>query len=161
VNNAGILKDAIVPRLKKDDFESVINVNINSTFYCSQAAFGMMLAKKQGRVINISSIVGQIGNIGQSNYAAAKAGVIGLTKSMAREFATRNITVNAVCPGYIETEMTTGIDTEKILPTIPLRRLGSPSEVAGLVHYLALDPSASYITGHCFNIDGGVAIGAN
>lgn len=117
--------------------------------------------QKSGRIINISSVVGVIGNAGQTSYAASKAGMIGLTKSLAREYAGRSITVNAVCPGYIETDMTAALPKEEIIDSIPLKRMGTPEEVAGLVRYLALDESAAYITGHSFFIDGGLGIGSS
>ena len=161
INNAGITKDMLTMMMKPSDFTDVIDLNLNGVFFCSQAAFvGSMMGQKRGRIINIASIVGQIGNPGQANYAAAKGGVIGMTKSMAKEFGGRNICVNAVCPGFIESDMTSELNKETLLPFIPLKRFGTPEEVAGLVKYLALDPSAAYITGHCFNVDGGMAIGA-
>lgn len=162
VNNAGITKDKLVMRMTPQDFTGVIDVNLNGVFFCSQEAFmSSMLKQKRGRIINISSIIGQIGNPGQANYAAAKGGVIALTKSLAKEFAARNVTVNAVCPGFIESDMTRDLPSqETYLAQIPLKRFGTPEEVAGLVKFLALDPAAAYITGHCFNVDGGMAIGA-
>lgn len=162
VNNAGITKDGLVMRMKPAAWQSVIDVNLSGVFYCTQAFFLLAMKKRTGRVINISSVVGQIGNPGQANYAAAKGGVIGLTMSNAKEFAMRGITVNCVCPGFIESDMTAKL-TDEYLATvsegIPLKRLGKPEEVAGLTRYLALDPSADYITGHCFNVDGGIAMG--
>jgi len=161
VNNAGITRDMLTMVMKPSDFTDVINLNLNGVFFCSQAAFvGSFLGQKRGRIINIASIVGQIGNPGQANYAAAKGGVLGLTKSLAKEFGGRNINVNAVCPGFIESDMTKDLNKEALLPFIPLKRFGTPEEVAGLVKFLALDPAAAYITGHSFNIDGGMAIGA-
>lgn len=118
------------------------------------------MSQKRGRIINIASIVGQIGNPGQANYAAAKGGVLGMTKALAKEFGKRGVTVNAVCPGFIESDMTKDLDKDAILPSIPLKRFGKPEEIAGMVKFLALDPAASYITGHSFNVDGGLAIGA-
>lgn len=147
--------------MRRNDFTDVIDLNLNGVFYCSQAVFSSsMMRQKQGRIINISSVVGQMGNIGQANYAAAKGGVLGLTKSLAREFSTRNVTVNAVCPGYIDSDMTEAMKRDDLLSRIPLRRLGTPEEVASLVKFLALDPAGAYMTGHSFNIDGGIAIGA-
>ena len=144
-----------------EDFSDVINLNLNGVFYCSQAAFlTSMMRKKHGRIINISSIVGQIGNIGQANYAASKGGVLGLTKSLAKEFAPRKVCVNAVCPGFIESDMTKNVRHDGMLQHIPLQRFGTADEVASLVKFLALDPAGAYMTGHTFNIDGGVAIGA-
>lgn len=161
VNNAGITKDMLVMMMKTSDFTDVINVNLNGYFYCAQAAFmGSMMGQKRGRIINIASIVGQIGNPGQANYAAAKAGVIGMTKAMAKEFGGRNICVNAVCPGFIDSDMTKDLDKEAYLANIPLKRFGTPEEVAGLVAFLATSPSGGYMTGHCYNIDGGLAIGS-
>jgi len=163
INNAGITKDTLVMRMKPDQWQDVIDVNLSGVFYCTQAFFKLAMKKRTGRIINISSVVGQIGNPGQANYAAAKAGVIGLTMSNAKEFSTRGVTVNCVCPGFIESDMTAKL-SEEYLETvskgIPLGRLGKPEEVAGLTSFLALDPAADYITGHCFNVDGGIAIGA-
>ena len=164
INNAGITKDGLVMRMKPDQWQAVIDLNLSGVFYCSQAAFKIMAKQRKGRIINMSSVVGLFGNPGQANYAAAKAGVCGLTMSNAREFAARGVTVNAVCPGYINTEMVANElkpeMMEKMTGLIPLGRLGETNEVAGLVKYLALDPSAGYITGHSFTIDGGIAIGA-
>lgn len=161
VNNAGITKDMLTMMMKPDDFTSVINLNLNGVFYCCQAAFlGSMMGQKRGRIINVASIVGQIGNPGQANYAAAKGGVIGMTRALAKEFGGRGITVNAVCPGFIESDMTKDLDKTTILPNIPLKRFGQPEEVAGLIKFLALDPAAAYMTGHMLNVDGGLAIGA-
>lgn len=161
VNNAGITRDTLLMRMKPEQWQEVIDLNLSGVFYCSQAAAKVMGKKKRGRIINISSVVGLAGNPGQANYAAAKAGVIGLTKSVAREYAGRNIKCNAICPGYIETDMTDVLgDTikEKILGTIPLNRLGKPAEVAGLVRFLALDDAAEYITGQTIPIDGGMVM---
>ena len=161
VNNAGITRDTLVMLMKPAEFTDVIDLNLNGVFYCSQAAFvSSFLNQKRGRIINIASIVGQIGNPGQANYAAAKGGVLGLTKALAKEFGGRNVNVNAVCPGFIESDMTKDLNKEALLPFIPLKRFGLPEEVAGLVKFLALDPAAAYMTGHSFNIDGGMAIGA-
>ena len=162
VNNAGITKDGLVLRMKPDAWQSVIDVNLSGVFYASQAFFKVASKKRTGRIINISSVVGQFGNPGQANYAAAKGGVIGLTMSNAKEFASRGIQVNAVCPGFIESDMTAELSDEylaKMCEVIPAGRLGKPEEVAGMVRFLALDPAAEYITGHCFNVDGGIAIG--
>jgi len=161
VNNAGITRDMLTMMMKPSDFTDVINTNLNGVFFASQAAFtGSMMGNKRGRIINIASIVGQIGNPGQTNYAAAKGGVIAMTKSMAKEFGGRNICVNAVCPGFIDSDMTKDLPKDSILPLIPLKRFGTPEEVAGLVRFLATDPAAAYMTGHCYNVDGGLAMGA-
>lgn len=148
-------------KMKPEDFTDVVDLNLTGTFLCAQAAFlASMMRRKSGRIINMASIVGQLGNPGQANYAASKGGVIGLTRSLAKEFSSRNVCVNAVCPGYIDTEMTSGLaNIDAIKGNIPLGRLGTVHEVAGLVAFLALDPAAAYMTGHCFNIDGGMAIG--
>lgn len=162
INNAGITRDTLVLRMKADQWQSVIDTNLSGVFYCTQAFFKIASKKRTGRIINMSSVVGQIGNPGQANYAAAKAGVIGLTKANAKEFAIRNITVNAICPGFIESDMTAVLDEEylkKVSEDIPLKRLGKASEIAGMTRFLALDPAADYITGHTFNVDGGIAIG--
>jgi 3-oxoacyl-[acyl-carrier protein] reductase len=163
INNAGITQDTLVMRMKPEQWQSVIDINLSGVFYCTQAFFKLAAKKRAGRIINISSVVGQIGNPGQANYAAAKGGVIGLTMSNAKEFSSRGVTVNCICPGFIESDMT-GKLSEEYLETvskgIPLGRLGKPSEVAGMTRFLALDPAADYITGHCFNVDGGIAIGA-
>lgn len=162
INNAGITRDTLVMRMKPQQWQDVIDINLSGVFYCSQAFFKVASKKRTGRIINISSVVGQIGNPGQANYAAAKGGVIGMTYSNAKEFAARGITVNAICPGYIESDMTAVLDEaylEKVAEIIPLKRLGKPEEVAGMARFLALDPAADYITGHTFNVDGGIAIG--
>lgn len=163
VNNAGITKDGLVMRMKPEQWQSVIDVNLSGVFYATQAFFKIASKKRTGRVINISSVVGQIGNPGQANYAAAKGGVIGLTMSNAKEFSSRGITVNCICPGFIESDMTAELNDqylEQVSQGIPLGRLGKPEEVAGMTKFLALDPAANYITGHCFNVDGGIAMGA-
>ncbi|EFO81942.1 hypothetical protein OSCT_0091 [Oscillochloris trichoides DG-6] len=160
VNNAGITRDTLLLRMKDEDFDQVINTNLRGVFLCTRAVFRPMSKQRGGRIINISSVIGLIGNPGQANYAAAKAGIIGFTKSSAREMATRNITVNAIAPGFIETEMTGVLDEKTrnaILETIPLGRLGQPEEVAALVCFLASDVAA-YITGQTFGIDGGMVM---
>jgi 3-oxoacyl-[acyl-carrier protein] reductase len=149
-------------RMKEKQWQDVIDVNLSGVFYCTQAFFKVASKKRTGRIINIASVVGLIGNPGQANYAAAKGGVIGMTYANAKEFASRGITVNAVCPGYIESDMTAVLDPEylkKVAEVIPLKRLGHASEVAGMVRFMAIDPAADYITGHTFNVDGGIGIG--
>lgn len=162
INNAGITADTLVMRMKPKQWQSVIDVNLSGVFYCTQAFFKIAMKKRTGRIINISSVVGQIGNPGQANYAAAKGGVLAMTKSNAKEFSARNITVNSICPGFIATDMTDKLSEEylaKVCEGIPLKRLGKPEEVAGMARFLAIDPAADYITGHTFNVDGGIAIG--
>lgn len=160
VNNAGITRDGLIMRMKKEDFDSVISTNLTGTFNVTRCVIPYMIKQKSGRVINLSSVVGITGNAGQTNYAASKAGVIGFTKSLAKEVASRNILVNAIAPGFIETDMTNVLsDTvkESILNQIPLKRMGSPREVAKLVKFLASDDS-KYITGQVINIDGGMVM---
>lgn len=158
VNNAGITKDNLLMRMSEKDWNEVIDVNLKGCFLMSKAVSRTMLKQKYGRIINISSVVGQMGNAGQSNYSASKAGIIGLTKSMAREFASRNILVNAVAPGFILTKMTESMKDEskaKLLEMIPLARFGEPKEVANLVLFLASEES-SYITGQIIGVNGGM-----
>lgn len=160
VNNAGITKDNLVAKMSEADFDQVIATNLKGTFNTIKQLYRVFLKQKAGRIINITSVSGVLGNAGQANYAASKAGVIGLTKSMARELAGRNITVNAVAPGYIETEMSGAMsDAAKAatLAQIPLKRLGSPADVAELVAFLASD-KAGYITGQVLSVDGGMAM---
>ena len=159
VNNAGITRDGLIMRMKTEDWDSVINLNLRAVFLCTKAVSRTMLKRKTGRIINITSVVGLIGNAGQANYAAAKAGVIGLTKSTAKEFASRGITVNAVAPGFIETDMTKNLDAEPILSAIPMGRFGQANQVAGAVVFLASAPAAAYITGQVMQVDGGMVMG--
>lgn len=161
VNNAGITKDTLLMRMKRADWDSVIQTNLSGAFFCTQAVIGSMLKQRWGRVINITSVFGQMGQAGQANYAASKAGLIGFTMAMAREVASRNITVNAVAPGYIETAMTEGLSQElksKVNEMIPLGRAGTDMEVAHAVRFLASD-EAAYITGHVLNVNGGMLMG--
>jgi 3-oxoacyl-[acyl-carrier protein] reductase len=158
VNNAGITRDGLMARMKESDWEEVMNTNLKGSFLCVKAASRMMMKKKWGRIVNISSVSGVAGNPGQVNYSAAKAGLIGLTKSMAREYASRNITVNSVAPGYIETEMTELLDEkaqEQIKSEIPLATFGRTEDVAGAVAYLVSD-DGRYVTGQTLNVNGGM-----
>jgi 3-oxoacyl-[acyl-carrier protein] reductase len=160
VNNAGITKDTLLLRMSDEDWHSVLNTNLSSCFYWTKALLRPMTQARWGRVINISSVVGLIGNPGQANYAAAKAGMLGLTKALARELAGRNITVNAVAPGFISTDMTSKLDAqmlEVVQKMIPLRRFGEAGDVASMVAYLASD-QAAYVTGQVFTVDGGMAM---
>ena len=158
VNNAGITRDTLLLRMKPEDWLAVIDLNLTGVYYCTRAVSKMMLKQRSGRIINIASVAGQMGNPGQANYSAAKAGVIGFTKTVAKEMAPRGVTVNAVAPGFIETDMTHGLEADEILKFIPLNRYGKPEEVAGLVRFLAADPAAAYITGQTFNVDGGMVM---
>jgi 3-oxoacyl-[acyl-carrier protein] reductase len=158
VNNAGITRDALGIRLKPADWDIVMGVNLTGTWLCSQAALKVMIKQRAGRIINISSVVGVMGNVGQANYAASKAGVIGLTKALAREGASREVTVNAIAPGFIDTAMTQALPEkirEELLSHIPLGRLGSPEDVAHAVLFLSGD-GACYITGQVIHINGGM-----
>ncbi|MGK7902411.1 MAG: 3-oxoacyl-[acyl-carrier-protein] reductase [Hormoscilla sp.] len=158
VNNAGITRDNLLLRMKPADWQAVIDLNLSGVFLCTRAVSKIMLKQKAGRIVNIASVSGLMGNPGQANYAAAKAGTIGFTKSVAKELATRGITVNAVAPGFIATDMTKDIKTDEILKYIPLGRFGQADEVAGMVRFLAADPAAAYITGQVFNVDGGMVM---
>lgn len=160
VNNAGIVRDKSFVKMTNQMWEEVISVNLDSAFYCTKAVIEGMLERKYGRIVNISSVIGRMGNRGQANYAASKAGMIGLTKTLAKEFANKGITVNAVAPGFIETDMLKSVPKEimgKILAQIPVGRLGKPSEVAGSVAYLVSEDGA-YITGQVIDINGGLYI---
>ncbi|MBC8310793.1 MAG: 3-oxoacyl-[acyl-carrier-protein] reductase [Candidatus Marinimicrobia bacterium] len=160
VNNAGVARDNIIMRMKEDDWDSVMNINLKGCFNGIKSVTRPMIKNKAGRIINITSVIGQIGNAGQCNYAASKAGIMGLTKSMAKELGSRNITVNAVAPGYISTDMTNKLNDdvkEQMKSSIPLGRLGTPDDVANLVCFLASD-EAGYITGQTFNVDGGMVM---
>jgi 3-oxoacyl-[acyl-carrier protein] reductase len=161
VNNAGVTRDNVFPRLKEEDWDQVLDVNLKGIFLCCQAAVRPMLKQRYGRIINITSVVGFTGNPGQCNYAAAKAGIMGLTRSLARELISRNITVNAVAPGYIETEMTHALPEkarEALLTQIPAGRTGRPEEVAAAVRFLASE-EAAYITGQVLHVNGGMYMG--
>lgn len=160
VNNAGITRDTLLLRMKEEDFDKVLQVNLKGVFNCTKHASAIMLKQRSGRIINISSVVGLIGNAGQANYAAAKAGIIGFTKSIAKEIGARGITVNAIAPGFIATDMTEVLSDkvkEKLIENVPLRRLGSPEDVANLTAFIASD-NASYITGQVINVDGGMVM---
>jgi len=161
VNNAGVTRDTLLLRMKRADWDTVLQTNLSGPFFCTQAAISSMLKQRWGRIINITSIFGQTGQVGQANYAASKAGLIGFTMSMAREVASRNITVNAVAPGYIETAMTEGLSPElksKVNEMIPLGRAGSDMDVAHAVRFLASE-EAGYITGHVLKVNGGMLMG--
>lgn len=156
VNNAGITRDGLFIRMSEEDWLNVINTNLSSAFFVTKPVVKLMMKQRSGSIINISSICGVYGNAGQANYSAAKAGLIGFTKSLAKELAARGITVNAVAPGFIETDMTHGLDKEKISAGIPLKRLGQPEDIAQTVKFLA--ESGSYITGQVIGVDGGLVI---
>jgi 3-oxoacyl-[acyl-carrier protein] reductase len=161
INNAGITRDQLVMRMKRADWDSVLTTNLTSAYLCIQQVIGSMLKQRWGRIINITSVFGQTGQAGQANYAASKAGLIGLTMAIAREVASRNITCNAVAPGFIETAMTSGFSDDfkqNALKVIPLGRVGAPEDVANAVAFLASE-EASYITGHVLNVNGGMLMG--
>lgn len=158
INNAGITRDKLLIRMKEEDWDSVIDVNLKGVFNCTHALLPGMIKKRWGRIVNISSVIGVIGNAGQSNYSASKAGIIGFTKSIAKEIASRNITCNAIAPGFILTEMTENLPPqikEAYVKSIPIGRAGTPADVANLVHFL-ISEEASYITGQVINLDGGM-----
>jgi 3-oxoacyl-[acyl-carrier protein] reductase len=158
VNNAGITRDGLMVRMKESDWDLVLDINLKGSFLCSQQAAKQMMKQKSGAIVNIASIVGVMGNFGQANYSASKAGVIGLTKTLAREVASRGIRVNAIAPGFIDTEMTRVLDEEvrqRLIEQIPLARLGQPEDVARCVNFLVSDKS-SYITGQVINLNGGM-----
>ncbi|MFC5603031.1 3-oxoacyl-[acyl-carrier-protein] reductase [Sporosarcina koreensis] len=160
VNNAGITRDNLLMRMKEDEWDDVIDINLKGVFLCTKAVTRQMMKQRAGKIVNLASIVGVIGNPGQANYVAAKAGVIGLTKTTARELATRNITVNAVAPGFITTDMTDALPEdvkEQMLGSIPLGKLGSAQDVAGAVAFL-LSEDANYITGQTIHVDGGMVM---
>ena len=160
VNNAGITRDGLMMRMKDEDFDAVINTNLKGVFYCTKLVSKLMMKKRSGRIINMASVVGLMGNAGQTNYAAAKAGVIGFSKSAAKELAARGITVNMVAPGFIDTDMTAAMTDkakEMTLTGIPLNRMGTPEDVANAVAFLVSD-NASYITGQVINVDGGMVM---
>ena len=158
VNNAGITRDGLMLRMKDEDFDAVLDTNLKGAFNMIRACYSGFIRKKSGRIINISSVSGIMGNAGQANYSASKAGVIGLTKSVARELASRGITCNAVAPGFIQTDMTENLgDNNPLLNSIPLGRMGRPEDIAAAVAFLASD-SAAYITGEVLKVDGGLAI---
>jgi 3-oxoacyl-[acyl-carrier protein] reductase len=161
VNNAGITKDTLIMRMKRADWDAVLNTNLTSAYLCIQQVISSMLKQRWGRVINITSVFGQTGQAGQANYSSSKAGLIGLTMALAREVASRNITCNAVAPGFIETSMTSGLSEDfkqTALKMIPLGRVGTPEDVANAVAFLASD-EAAYITGHVLNVNGGMLMG--
>jgi 3-oxoacyl-[acyl-carrier protein] reductase len=158
VNNAGITRDGLLLRMKEEDWNLVLQVNLNGTFHCTKAVLQPMTKQRYGRIVNIASIVGAMGNVGQANYAASKAAVIGFTKTVAREYASRNVTVNAVAPGFIDTAMTRGLAAEvkeALQKQIPLARLGTPADIANAVRFLVSEDS-SYITGHVLHVNGGM-----
>jgi 3-oxoacyl-[acyl-carrier protein] reductase len=158
VNNAGVTKDGLAVRMKKTDWESVLNTNLSGAFYTAQQLIPGMMKERWGRIVNISSVVGEMGNAGQANYVASKAGLIGLTKTLAQELGGRNITVNAIAPGLIETEMTHGLSEDlkqKMLERTPLKRMGTAQDIAGAVKFL-ISEDASFITGHVLDVNGGL-----
>jgi len=160
VNNAGMTRDNLIMRMSDDEWQSVLTTNLTGTYHCIRAASKIMMKQRAGKIINITSVVAQMGNKGQANYSAAKAGIIGLTKSVARELASRNVQCNAVAPGFIITDMTSGLPEsakETMLQSVPLGRVGTPEDVSGLVVFLA-SREADYITGQVINVDGGMVM---
>ena len=156
VNNAGITRDGLFMRMSKENWDAVINTNLTGAYNVTQPVIKLMMKQRSGAIVNMASIVGGYGNAGQANYAAAKAGLIGFTKSLAKELASRNIRVNAVAPGFVQTDMTKGLDSEKISEHIPLKRLGEAQDIATAVKFLAVD--AQYVTGQVLQVDGGLTI---
>jgi 3-oxoacyl-[acyl-carrier protein] reductase len=158
INNAGLTRDGLALRMKRDDWDAVLQTNLSGAFFCIQQVLHAMMRERWGRIVNITSVVGESGNAGQSNYAASKAGLIGLTKSLAQELASRNITVNAVAPGFVETDMTASLSDAvkaKITEAVPLKRIGRPEDVAAAVNFLVSE-DAGYITGHVLDVNGGM-----
>mgnify|MGYP005655004343 FL=1 len=156
INNAGITRDGLLMRMKESQWDEVINTNLKGVFLCTKNVSKFMIKQRSGKIINITSIVGLIGNPGQANYSASKAGVIGFTKTCAKEFASRGIKVNAIAPGFIETEMTENLNTDDLLKMIPLGKLGSADQIASLVNFLVSSDASEYITGQTISIDGGM-----
>lgn len=156
VNNAGITRDGLFMRMSEENWNAVINTNLSSAFYVSQPVVKVMMKQRSGAIVNMASVVGVSGNAGQANYSAAKAGLIGLTKTLAKELGSRGIRVNAVAPGFINTDMTKDLDTSKFMDFIPLKRLGEPEDIAKAVKFLAAD--AQYVTGQVLEVDGGLII---
>ncbi len=156
INNAGITRDGLLMRMKESQWDEVLNTNLKGVFLCTKNVSRFMIKQRSGKIINITSIVGLIGNPGQANYAASKAGVIGFTKTCAKEFASRGIKVNAIAPGFIETEMTENLKTDDLLKMIPLGKLGSADQIASLVNFLVSSDASEYITGQTISIDGGM-----
>ena len=158
VNNAGVTRDGLAMRMKRDDWDIVLQTNLSGSFFCIQQVIPGMIRERWGRIVNITSVVAEAGNAGQANYVASKAGLIGLTKSLAQELASRSVTVNAVAPGFIETDMTASLNDElkaKITESVPLKRIGKPEDIAAAVHFLCSD-EAGYITGHVLDVNGGM-----